>query len=83
MDWNKLRQPSFLLAVLAAVKLIVQPFGVDIPDQDLNSFADGICALVTIIGIFLDHGKPGAPAANVPVPAVPPPEVKADVKVPV
>ncbi|KIL38292.1 hypothetical protein SD70_27125 [Gordoniibacillus kamchatkensis] len=55
MDWNKLKQPTFIIAVLFSFKLILQPLGIDIPDQQLNAFANGISALVTIIGIFMDH----------------------------
>lgn len=53
---------TLLPALVGALKLILQPFGVDlshITDQQVNDVANGIAALLTIIGVLLPHRKGG------------------------
>lgn len=72
---EKIMQPTFLLALLAALKLILQPFGVEIPDQQANEVINGICALATILGIYHNHDvkKVAEPVQqNVEIPLQPP-----------
>lgn len=52
------------LAVVSALKLILQPFGIDLTeltDERVNAIANGFAALMTIIGIVRNNLKGGAP----------------------
>lgn len=47
-------------AIIGAIKLILQPFGIDlshVTDQQINDVANGIAAVATIVGILLPHKK--------------------------
>lgn len=66
MDWNKVKSPTFIVSVIFAFKLILQPFNIVIPDETLNAFANGICALITIAGIFMDHAPKAKPVEQQP-----------------
>lgn len=48
--------------LLGAAKLILQPIGINIPDQNLNEIANGVAALATVIGIIASHTKQSAPS---------------------
>jgi uncharacterized membrane protein len=49
---------TLLIAILGAVKLILQAFGVDIiTSQQVDDIANGIAALVTVIGVIMTHLK--------------------------
>lgn len=55
---------TLIPALVGALKLILQPFGVDlshITDSQVNDVANGIAALLTIIGVFLPHRKEAQP----------------------
>lgn len=54
---EKLKKPTLWLAVLGVVKLLAQAFGVEIEDELINTTANGLAGLFTLIGIFADHGK--------------------------
>jgi len=51
-------------ALLGAIKLILQPFGVEISDQNINEIANGAAALATIIGVLMSHRKQEATTTN-------------------
>lgn len=51
-------------ALLGAVKLILQPFGVEISDQNINEIANGAAALATVIGVIMSHRKQEATTTN-------------------
>ncbi|OXM83958.1 hypothetical protein [Paenibacillus rigui] len=54
---------TLIPCLIGAVKLILQPFGVDltaITDQNVNEIANGAAALATVIGVLLSHKKKGA-----------------------
>ncbi len=47
---------TLLIALLGAVKLILQAFGVDvITSQQVDSIANGIAALITVAGVIMTH----------------------------
>lgn len=51
-------------ALLGAVKLVLQPFGVEISDQNINEIANGAAALATVIGVVMSHRKQEATTTN-------------------
>ena len=47
---------TLLIALLGAVKLILQAFGMDvITSQQVDSIANGIAALITVAGVIMTH----------------------------
>jgi uncharacterized ion transporter superfamily protein YfcC len=49
---------TLVIGLLAAVKIILQAFGIDIiNDTQMNQIADGIAALATVIAVFMKHEK--------------------------
>ena len=62
---------ALFLAIAGALKLILQPFGVDLTeltDDRVNAIANGAAALLTLIGILRNNFKAKAVNTNV-VPA--------------
>jgi uncharacterized membrane protein len=62
---------SLIPAVAGAIKLILQPFGIDlshVTDNQVNDIANGAAALATVIGIFMSHRKkpPVIVVSNIP-----------------
>lgn len=56
---QKINIVTILVAVLGAVKIVLQAFGIDvITDQMINDIANGVAALVTIFGVVMSHRKP-------------------------
>ncbi|MBO7745096.1 hypothetical protein I8J29_12875 [Paenibacillus sp. MWE-103] len=54
---------TLIPAVLGALKLIAQPYGISIPDKDINDLVNGIAAVVSIVGIIMNHKAPKQPQA--------------------
>lgn len=54
---QKILQPSFLLTLAAAIKLILQPFGIQISDAEENTVVNVICGVATVYGLWKDHGN--------------------------
>jgi len=53
---EKLRKPALVVAVLGAVKLVTDAFGVVIlTDESINSIANGVAAIATIVGILINR----------------------------
>lgn len=48
---------TLIPTILGAAKLILQTFGIDIPDATINEIVNGAAAVGTIIGIFMAHRK--------------------------
>ena len=70
---NNVNWVTLLPALLGVLKLILQPFGIDlshIADAQVNDVVNGVSALVAIWGIFVSHNKTGGvtsgPAAQYP-----------------
>ena len=49
---------TLIPALLGSIKLILEPFGVHISNDDINAITNGIAAIVTIVGVILSHQKP-------------------------
>ena len=54
---NKLTNPTFIVSIMAGIKLILKAFGVELPDATFDTFVNGICAAITLIGIWIPHDK--------------------------
>lgn len=49
---------TLAVAVLGAVKLILQAYGVQvINDQQIDAIANGLAAVITVVGVLLTHIK--------------------------
>lgn len=57
MNNQSINYMTLIPTILGAAKLILQTFGIDIPDETLNEVVNGAAAVGTIIGIFLAHKK--------------------------
>lgn len=64
MNSSSINWATLVPCLLGAVKLILQPMGINIPDQNLNEIANGIAALATVIGIVYSHRKGATTNAN-------------------
>lgn len=55
---------SIVIALVGALKLVLQAFGVEISDADANAVVNAVAALVTLYGVVATHlrHKPAAPA---------------------
>lgn len=55
--YTRLRSPAFYAALLGLLKLTMQAFGVDIiTDEQVNTIANGLSTLVTVVGVALNWG---------------------------
>jgi len=53
---EKLRKPTLVIAVLGAVKLVTDAFGLLILDNDsINAIANGVAAMATVLGILINR----------------------------
>lgn len=62
MDNQQINYVTLIPALFGAAKLILQPFGLDlshITTEQVNDVANGVAALLTIIGVLLPHRKTG------------------------
>lgn len=57
MNSQNINYATLIPTILGAAKLILQTFGIDIPDETINEIVNGAAAVGTIIGIFLAHRK--------------------------
>lgn len=49
---------TLMVAIVGAGKLILQAFGVDlITEQQIDALANGIAAVITIVGVVMTHVK--------------------------
>lgn len=56
---------TLLIGVLGAVKLILQAFGIDIiTNAQIDAIANGLAALITVIGVAMTHLKHTTTAVN-------------------
>jgi len=52
----RLTNPAFYLAILGAAKLVTDAFGLQIiSDEQINSIANGLAAIVTVIGVAIGY----------------------------
>ena len=56
---EKLRKPALVIAILGAVKLVTDAFGVQVlTDENINAIANGVSAVATVIGILINRDAP-------------------------
>lgn len=51
---------TLIPALLGTIKLILQPLGIDltsVTDEQVNAIANGVAALVAIVGVLISHRK--------------------------
>jgi uncharacterized membrane protein len=54
---TKMQKVAFWAGLFGAAKLVMQLYGLEIPDETWNNLANGAAGLATFVGIVLDHGK--------------------------
>lgn len=64
MDWkarfkNKAFIVSLVSAVLVALQVILQPFGVKIPNDYVMSVVNAVLSVLIILGVIIDPTSPG------------------------
>lgn len=53
---EKLRKPTLVVAILGAVKLVTDAFGlVVLDDAQINAIANGVAAVATVLGILINR----------------------------
>lgn len=56
---EKLRKPALVIAILGAVKLVTDAFGVQVlTDENINAIANGVSAIATVVGILINRDSP-------------------------
>lgn len=50
---------TLLPGIISAAKLVLQSFGIDIPDEHINAIVNGAAAVGAIVAIFMSHRKQG------------------------
>ncbi|MBX5436220.1 MAG: hypothetical protein IRZ33_03285 [Alicyclobacillaceae bacterium] len=59
---------SITVALLGALKLILQAFGYNLmTDQEVNDIANGVAAVVTVIGVVMTHLKKPDAGSSAPL----------------
>jgi len=54
--YSRLTKPAFYFALLGAAKLVFDAFGLQfISDDQVNSIANGLAAIVTVIGVAIGY----------------------------
>jgi uncharacterized membrane protein len=54
--FSRLNKPAFYIAILGAAKLVTEAFGLQvISDDQVNSIANGLAALVTVVGVAMGY----------------------------
>jgi uncharacterized membrane protein len=57
---NNINVVSLTIAILGAIKIVLEAFNVDlITDDQINSIANAVAAVVTIVGVAISHRKTG------------------------
>jgi uncharacterized membrane protein len=54
---NQVNWTTLIPGLISAAKLVLQSFGIDIPDEHINAIVNGAAAVGAIIAIFLSHKK--------------------------
>jgi uncharacterized membrane protein len=57
MNSQNINYATLIPTILGAAKLILQTFGIEIPDTVVNEIVNGAAAVGTVIGIFMAHRK--------------------------
>lgn len=55
----KVNYYTLILGLLGAAKLILNAYGLDIiQDDEMNAIANGVAAVLSVIGVYTNHQKP-------------------------
>lgn len=76
MNNQKLTSPILWVAILGAIKIVLDTVGITIIDnQKVDALANGIAAAIAVVGIIIDHGyrRPVEAPTPEPQPIVPEP----------
>jgi len=53
---EKFRKPTLVVAILGAIKLVLDVAGVPVlTDDNINAIANGVAAVATIVGILINR----------------------------
>lgn len=53
---EKFRKPTLVVAILGAIKLVLDVAGVPVlTDDNINAIANGVAAIATIVGILINR----------------------------
>lgn len=56
---EKMKKPTFWLAIIGAIKLTTDAFGLTIiADDQVNMIANGVATLFTVAGVIISHDEP-------------------------
>lgn len=56
---------TLLPGLAGVIKLILQSFGIEVPDEHINDILNGVAALAAVIAVILSHHKPKATETGV------------------
>lgn len=54
---ENIKWATLVPGVISAAKLVLQSFGIDIPDEHINAIVNGAAAVGAIVAIFMSHRK--------------------------
>lgn len=54
---KELNWPTLITGLVAAGKLMLNSFGINIPDEIINDVVNGVAAVIAIVAIFMSHRK--------------------------
>lgn len=63
---ENIKWTTLLPGVISAAKLVLQSFGIDIPDEHINAIVNGAAAVGAIVAIFMSHSKKDGGMTNGP-----------------
>jgi len=69
---QKLTSPLLWVAILGALKLLLDAGGIQIPDDKVNEIANGIAAVLAVVGMWMDHSKVIVEPMPIVVPVIEP-----------
>jgi uncharacterized membrane protein len=58
MNQSQVNLATLTPGIIAVLKLALQPFGIEIPDEHINAIVNGAAALMAVIAVFMSHRKP-------------------------
>lgn len=60
MNNQNINFATLLPGLAGVIKLILQSFGIEVPDEHINDILNGVAALAAVIAVILSHHKPKA-----------------------
>ncbi|MEC0231190.1 hypothetical protein [Paenibacillus alba] len=59
---DNIKWATLVPGVISAAKLVLQSFGIDIPDEHINAIVNGAAAVGAVVAIFMSHRKKEVPS---------------------